>query len=83
LEKPKDRFKVNDVVSNVMPVPVTFPEPELPRTGGTSLDGLSPTALSVPDGDKSNKTTAPWRLDTTVSTASRMIFFIELSLLSD
>src|SRR4051794_14401338 len=48
----------NVSVSKTIPPEISFPDPLLVAAAGTWFDGLSPTALSVPAGERSNWTMA-------------------------
>src|SRR5260370_5621942 len=72
-----DRLKVRVEVSKVMPDPISFPEPTLLVTTGTSFEGLRPTAWSVPAGERSKFQITAWEPQRLArSTTVEIAFFI-------
>src|SRR5579863_4407199 len=66
-------------VSKTMPPEIVPPVPLLPATAGTSLDGLSPAAASVPEGERPKGIKAAWLKATKDNNAvAAKIFFILL-----
>src|SRR5436190_23121933 len=60
-----------------MPLPISFPEPALLVTTGTSFDGLIPTDRSVPGGERSNfQIAACDRHAVPIIVRSRIVFFM-------
>ena len=51
---PMEKERMDVSVLKVIPPEVSLPEPVLFNTAGTSFAGLSPTALLVPAGERSN-----------------------------
>jgi len=74
---PTDNLRVSVEVSKVMPDPISFPEPTLLVTTGTSFEGLRPTAWSVPAGERSKFQITAWEAQRLARSATvEIVFFI-------